>query len=263
MTRHRNRDIDLDRMLDIWLDDGPVVLPDRAFNAVLETVDRTRQRRAGRAPWRSFSMITSTRHLGLPVAVVGAVGLLIVTASVVAVIQMNIGEPRLGSAPDTTLTVADVRDAVLGEAEAPAGTALERSGVVDLGYLIPDRAVRDEWSALGLAPSDTWHSYFSGAGGDWVTAGMVWPDAATAQQGFASHESVLSTVLQGEQDLAVTGLGDEGSCYSFVDNAIMNGQGAACLFRVGNATFFVPGSGTAVEASDVVAVSRSVAERAR
>lgn len=264
MTSHRNRDIDLDRMLDIWLDDGPVVLPDRAFNAVLETVDRTRQRRAGRAAWRYFSMITSTtRRLGLPVAVVGALAILIVTASIVAVLQTNIGGPRLGSAPETTLTVENVRDAVLGEAEAPAGTALERSGVVNLGFLIPDPAVRDEWAALGLATSDTWHSYFSGAGGEWVTAGMVWPDAATAQEGLASHESVLLTVLQGEQDLAVTGLGDEGSCYSFVDNAIMNGQGAACLFRIGNATFFVPGSGTGVEASDVVAVSRSVAERAR
>lgn len=265
MTAGRSHDLDLDRMLDVWLDDGPVVLPDQALNAVLETVERTRQRSAGRFTWRYLRMINSNaRSLGLPVAVIGALALLIVTAGAIAVLQTNVGGPRLGLAPETTLTVNDVRDAVLAESEAPAGTTFQRAGSADLSYLQPDREVRREWAALGLSQSDTWQSFFSGgAGGDWVTAGMVWPSAEAAHEGFASHDASLPLFLSGEKDLAVTGLGDEASCYSFGDNAIMGGQGAACLFRIGNATFFIPGSGAAVEASDVIAVSRSIAERAR
>ena len=257
-----NRDID--RMLDAWLDDGPVVLPDRALDAVLKTVERTRQRSAAPNVWRYLPMIASTtRRLGLPVAAVGALAILVVTAGAIAVLQANVADPRLGSAPEVTLSVDDVRGALLAETEAPAGTTLRRSGVVDLGYLAPDRAVRDEWTALGLEPGDTWQSFFSGSGTDWVTAGMVWPDAASAEAALDAHHAMLPIMLQGEKDLVVSGLGDEGACYSFVDNAIMSGQGAACLFRIGNATFFVPGSGAGVEPSEVVAVSRTVAERAR
>lgn len=264
MTRSRSHDLDLDRMLDVWLDDGPVVLPDRALNAVLETVERTRQRSAGRFTWRYLPMINSNiRSLGLPVAVVGVLAILIVTAGAIALLQTNLDGPRLGSAPETTLTVEDVRGALLAESEAPPGTTFQRGGVVNLDFLAPDRAVRDEWAALGLELGDTWQSFFSGSGRDWVTAGMVWRDAASAKAALDAHHAMLPVILQGEKDLAVTGLGDEGSCYSFVDNSVMGGQGAACLFRIGNATFFIPGNGAGVEPSDVVAVSRSIAERAR
>ena len=259
MTPHR----DIDRILDAWLDEGPVVLPERALGAALETVERTRQRSAAPLVWRYFPMIAlSPRRLSLPVAVAGAIAILAVTAGAFALVQSGIVGPRIGSAPETTLTIDDVRDAVLAETEAPAGTTFQRSGGVDLTYIAPDPALRDEWAALGLRTSDTWQSYFSGDGQAWATAGMVWADAASAQAALEAHRSYLPIVLQGETEVAVTGLGDDGSCYSFVDNAIMSGQGAACLFRIGNATFFIPGSGAGVEASDVVAVSRSVAEGA-
>lgn len=260
MTPHR----DIDRILDVWLDDGPVVLPERALSAALETIEHTRQQRAVPLLWRFLPMIAlSPRRLGMPLAVAGALAILVVTAGAFALLQGTIVGPRLGSAPAPTLTIDDVRAAVLAKTQAPAGTTLQREGVVDLSYMAPDPELRAEWSALGLRASDTWQSYFSGGGQSWVTSGMVWADAATAEAAFEAHRSYVPVLIQGENEVAVTGLGDQATCYSFAGNAIVSGEGAMCLFRIGNATFFVPGSGAGVEAADVIAVSRSVADGAR
>lgn len=259
MTPHR----DMEQILDVWLDDGPVAFPDRALSAALETIEHTRQQRAVPLLWRFLPVIAlSPGRLGMPTAIAAALAILVVTAGALALMQGTIVGPRLGAAPAATLTIDDVRAAVLAKTQAPAGTTFQREGVVDLTYLAPDPELRTEWSALGLRGSDTWHSYFSGGGQSWVTAGMVWADAATAEAAFEAHRAYLPTLIQGENEVAVTGLGDQATCYSFAGNAIVSGAGTMCLFRIGNATFFVPGSGAGVDASDVIAVSQSVADGA-
>ncbi len=52
---------DIELILDRWLGEGTDVLPDRSVEAVLRTVERTSQRRALRAPWRTPTMIGNSR----------------------------------------------------------------------------------------------------------------------------------------------------------------------------------------------------------
>ena len=47
---------ELDRLLDIYFDDGRDELADRVIDAALDEIDHTRQRRAMRVPWRFRTM---------------------------------------------------------------------------------------------------------------------------------------------------------------------------------------------------------------
>ena len=72
MNGHRN----IERVLDAWLVDGPSVMPDRLFDAVLDRVERTPQRRFARLTPRLTDMnarirIYALAAAGLVVAVVG------------------------------------------------------------------------------------------------------------------------------------------------------------------------------------------------
>lgn len=67
---------DIERTLDIWLVDGPSVMPDRLFDAVLDRVERTPQRRLARLTLRLTEMNPRIRLFtlaaaGLLVALVG------------------------------------------------------------------------------------------------------------------------------------------------------------------------------------------------
>src|SRR4029077_21047269 len=61
---------EIDRLLDIYFDDGRDELADRVIDAALDTIDHTRQRRAMRVPWR-FPTMTMPFRLAAA-AVIGA-----------------------------------------------------------------------------------------------------------------------------------------------------------------------------------------------
>ena len=62
-------DNDFDRTAQLWLEDGPTVMSDRALQAALDEIHLTRQRRARWPAWRIFDM-NSTIRLAIGAAVV-------------------------------------------------------------------------------------------------------------------------------------------------------------------------------------------------
>jgi len=67
-------DHDFDRIAKAWLADGPDELPDRVIDAAVDQIHLTRQRRAGRIPWRLPDMTTPVRVAAGTVFVVLLVG---------------------------------------------------------------------------------------------------------------------------------------------------------------------------------------------
>jgi hypothetical protein len=69
-------DRDIARVLELWLADGPIQMPDRVFDAVGTGIARQRQRPAWRLTWRRYTMNTNVKIAAalatlLVVAVVG------------------------------------------------------------------------------------------------------------------------------------------------------------------------------------------------
>ena len=91
-----NRTRDIDRVLDEWFVDGSSGMPDRVFDAVLDQVSRTPQRRLARLHSRLTLMDSTTRWVAVAAAVVVAVG------GVLAV-NNNAQPPAVGASP-TPLT---------------------------------------------------------------------------------------------------------------------------------------------------------------
>jgi hypothetical protein len=68
-----NRERDIERVLDAWLQPGPTVMPDRLFDDVLERIDRQPQRRLARLQTRITTMRPTTLF-AVAAALVVAVG---------------------------------------------------------------------------------------------------------------------------------------------------------------------------------------------
>ncbi|HEU4918916.1 MAG TPA: hypothetical protein VFT20_04205 [Candidatus Limnocylindrales bacterium] len=71
-----NRPAEIDRVLEVWLLDGPSRMPDRLFESVLDQVDRTSQRRLARLQLRFTDMTPTIRWLaaGAAAVLLAAVG---------------------------------------------------------------------------------------------------------------------------------------------------------------------------------------------
>jgi hypothetical protein len=92
------RDRDLERTLEGWLTDGPARMPDHVFDAVIERVDRTPQRRlAGLA----------TRYLNMPSNRIAAVAATVVIAVIGIGVWAAFGPKgsTVGGPPTPSLTV--------------------------------------------------------------------------------------------------------------------------------------------------------------
>jgi hypothetical protein len=74
MSQHN----DIDRVLDLWLAEGPTQVPDRVFDDAIARVDRQPQHSAWRTRLRIFEMTTSLRLLATAVAIIALVGVGIV-----------------------------------------------------------------------------------------------------------------------------------------------------------------------------------------
>jgi hypothetical protein len=84
---------DFDRTARLWLDDGPSQMPDRALDAALATVHRTRQRRAFWPAWLTIDLTIPIRlAAGLAVVVIAIVGLSLLRGG-------SVGEPEPSPTP--------------------------------------------------------------------------------------------------------------------------------------------------------------------
>jgi hypothetical protein len=108
------RDGDIERVLDLWLADGPIEMPDRFFGQVLQRVDRQPQQRLARLPLRSLDM-HATRYAAL-----GAAALLIL-----AVVAFGLGAGRTTSVPSPS--------PVPSAAPVPSATSLPADGPITPG----------------------------------------------------------------------------------------------------------------------------------
>lgn len=62
-------DRDIERILDMWLGDGPSELPDRVFDVVADRIERQPQRPAWRLQWRTSDMNTTLKRASAIAAV--------------------------------------------------------------------------------------------------------------------------------------------------------------------------------------------------
>ena len=133
-----NRQRGIEQVLDVWLSDGPTVMPDRLFEAVLDRVERVPQRRLARLQMRFSEMTPQIRLYTL-----GAVGL---AAALVAtyLFARSIPDTNVGGSPSPVATAtsspqASVPDAVRATWMGPpkdipgivagAGVTLELTGL--------------------------------------------------------------------------------------------------------------------------------------
>jgi hypothetical protein len=148
--------LDLDRVLDAFLADGPRQIPDRVVNAALTEIEHTHQRPGLPAPWRFFEMPNSLK-LTIAAAAVLAVAL------GGAFLLGRGGQPGVGAIPPSasatptpasatptpaavTITFSDDACEVTGAEALSAGPALVRSVnetskqvTIDVWRLHPDR----------------------------------------------------------------------------------------------------------------------------
>jgi hypothetical protein len=246
---------DFDRLLEDWLDDGPLILSDRAFQNAMAIVDRTPQRWKWRVPWLHQSPAEIMAWGAASVVVV-----IIAAGLVVATLPPSTGGPPIAAPRE--LTIEQLREVLPQPDEAPPGTLYteQLSGTISLSTIAGDADVALRWYELGAG--ETWHTIFQGGGQDWGAAAVHWPDADAASQALTAHIEVLPDQFTGERDLGIVDLGDEGVCLDYTANDMFGTPGGVCVFRVANATFFVPGSGAGVEPQAVVEMARTIATRA-
>lgn len=123
MTTHT--DLELDRILDAFLGEGPAAAPDRAIDAALDQIVDVRQRRSAMTVGR-FQMPVSAR-----LALVAAIILVALTAGVLFI----------GSQRDVPVPVPSPSAVVAPSAAAPSATPL---AAVTPAPLVPAMALADE-----------------------------------------------------------------------------------------------------------------------
>ena len=151
---------DPERLIRAYLADGQDQLPDRAYDAVRDTIDRTRQRTVF-GPWRETPMLNFAR-------------VAIAAAAVVAFGVVGIGMLTRSTGPGTVATPSPVAPspspqpsaspttpaAVLGPLEA--GTYVARPfGILQVTFTVPDgwEALGNGVTIVGLAPdNDGWQA---------------------------------------------------------------------------------------------------------
>ena len=122
-----------------------------------------------------------------------------------------------------------------------------------------DRALADRFQQLGLQGARA--IVFASADAQMGSAGLIWPDEKRAHEAFAAHAAALPMLVVGFAAAPTPDLGTESLCGTF-EQGPFGSAGAACLFRVANATFFSPGSGSTITIDDIVTNARVVAARA-
>lgn len=164
-------EIDFDRTARLWLDDGPSQMPDRALDAALATVHRTRQRRFFWPAWMKHRVPIAVRLLAVAAAVLIAVlGL--------SLLAGGIGTPTPMPSPSARVLTAD-------QSQLEAGTYVAGST-----FRLPVTAtVPAGWSGVVSGPYAVFFSPESYAGEVSITTvSTVFADPCHSDQGAISPE---------------------------------------------------------------------------
>jgi dipeptidyl aminopeptidase/acylaminoacyl peptidase len=148
-------DLDIEPILDRWLTEGTDVLPDRSVEAVLRSVDRTRQRRALGMPWRTPDMDALSRPALLASAT------LIVVLAVGGLVYLGGRGPSTGGPAPTGATSPSPSPAT-----SPSPAAASPIGAIGSGPLGPAIVALDGTVRQDLRlPPDAWSADLSPDGG--------------------------------------------------------------------------------------------------
>ena len=110
---------DLERVLDLWLAEGPTHVPDRVFDDAVARVYRQSQPSAWRSRWRNFEMTTPMRLAGA-IAVIAVIGVGLVLLG-----PGNIGPPGPAATPSPSVLPTPT-SVVSGASRLPgSGTPVE------------------------------------------------------------------------------------------------------------------------------------------
>jgi len=164
---------DFDRTARLWLDDGPSQMPDRALDAALATVHRTRQRRAFWPAWLTIDLTIPIRlAAGLAVVVIAIVGLSLLRGG-------SVGEPEPSPTP-TPSPLPTLPPVAL--ALNPGSWAAPSPFPVALTVTVPNG-----WAGNVGGPYAVFLTPISGPGGVSITSfSKVYADPCHSEQGVMS-----------------------------------------------------------------------------
>lgn len=112
-----NAHTDIERLLERWFDDGPTRMPERVMTVVADRIDRQRQRRAWRLPWRPRPMNLTLKIVTVlaAVAVIAVIGYTLLPGP-----TARVGGPAATTSPTPMRTPT----------ASPSSTATRLSGVI-------------------------------------------------------------------------------------------------------------------------------------
>jgi len=169
MTHER----EIERVLDLWLADGPTEAPDRVFDVVIDRIERQSQRPAWRLPRR---VVPVSAYLK-PVAAIAAVVIL----AVVGFNLLPLDRGGVGGPPPT----ASPSPSPSADPSAPTSLTHEPWDELDVGRYIHDQSD----PAVTMDVPAGW----------WLTAEVPWgfgirPEAYTVDEGFRVWYDMRATV---------------------------------------------------------------------
>jgi len=193
-----NQRSDIDRVLGLWMADGPTVMPDRVVDVVAGRIARQRQRPAWRVSWRDTRVNAYFKRLAAAAAVV-----VIIAVAGYAVLRPS--GPNIGgqatptpapsvtpSAPASTACVPAPPEGC-GVGPLAAGSHTSRSFRPTFNYTVP----------AGWQNSQDWPEYFALYPDTPADVSVViFPDATADALGICSGTVVVGSVAQTATDIA-------------------------------------------------------------
>jgi len=188
------RQLDLEQLLDIWLDDGPTDTADAVFDAAVARIYRQRQRPAWRVSWRDTLVTTNLK-------------LLIAAA---AVIVIAVGGIALLGRPSASMGSPSVPPSVSPPTSpSPSPTTAPSARAVFPSWWSTDNA---SGTAAGILPAGNWTTRSFAPGfaftvpEGWVNSGDelgfygLFSDTPANQAEFAASEALADAIIMGPRD---------------------------------------------------------------
>lgn len=228
-------DRDIERILGRWLTDGPLEVPDRAFDEAVDRVRRTRQRPAWRLRWRQRPMITPFRLAAVAAAAV-------IVAAVGITLSIRPSDSGVGAGPLRSFVADDVDRIVLDAPDAPSGTTLQArtigpSILTDPVFYVTDFSERQRFLEMaGFVHAR--QATYGGVEPDeplYVSEGLLFDDAAAAEAAMAIYETEYRTGYGfANAEPSDPDLGDRSLLFAG-PAAVQNGEpGFYYMWRTGN-----------------------------
>ncbi len=224
-----NREVDFERTIRSWLDDGANRAPERFVWAALEDVERMPQRGA----W--WALLEGTLMKLKPAApLLGVAAVVIVAIAMYQLFGGNVGAPNEPSPTPRTFTSADLPAIVFTEANAPEGFAVDATETGRPALLTPLRPGGEVFD-LAVFVDGMMTNVNTTESGGYVCWSAVFETEADAEAAYdllaTEHDSAEGWGM--DRSSADPGLGDEsatftGAAYDLFETNTVH------VWRVGN-----------------------------